>query len=168
MVLAGLALLEACLLGCQSWEHRRSARKRLQGCAGRSMATMDSPRVALFAPCKGLDLGLKENLRPLFCQDYGNYQLHFIVESSGDPACPIIGELMAEYPQVPSHLVIAGETTDTGLKVHGLRVATGNISPEVRMLAFIDSDARPRPEWLGQLLRRLDDPKVGIVTGYRW
>jgi len=163
-VIAGLALLEAFLLGCQSWEHRRAARKRLRTCSGSSLVTNDSPRVVLLAPCKGLDLGLKENLRPLFCQRYGNYELHFVVESVEDPACLIIGELMAEYPQVNSKLVEAGKATDTGQKVHSLRAATGKLAADVQLLAFVDSDARPHPEWLGLLLRQLTNPGVGIVT----
>ena len=167
-VIAGMALLEAFLLGCQSWEHRRSARKRLQLCSVKLHATKNSPRVALFAPCKGLDVGFKDNLRPLFCQDYDNYELHFVVESAEDTACPVICELMAEYPRMKSRLVCAGKATDTGQKVHSLRAATDNLGPEIELLAFIDSDARPRPEWLGLLLQRLSSPGVGIVTGYRW
>jgi hypothetical protein len=167
-VIAGLALLVAFLLACQSWEHRRSARKRLQASSVRSLVPNDSPRVALFAPCKGLDVGLKENLRPLFCQDYGNYELHFVVESVDDPACSVIGQLMAEYPKIKSNLVVAGKATDTGQKVHGLRAATDNLVVEIELLAFVDSDARPHCQWLSLLLRQLGSPGVGIVTGYRW
>jgi ceramide glucosyltransferase len=167
-VVAGLAFLVALLLGCQSWEHRRAARQRLQSFSVKSHAGKNSPRVALLAPCKGLDVGLKENLRTLFCQNYDNYELHFIVESTEDSAGSIIRPLMAEHPHVESHLVIAGRVTDTGQKVHNLRVATGELTSAVELLAFVDSDARPGPDWLGSLLDQLDRPRAGIVTGYRW
>ena len=35
----------------------------------------------LLAPCKGVDLGLAENLRPLLEQDYPNYEVVFLVEA---------------------------------------------------------------------------------------
>ena len=35
-------------------------------------------------------------------------------------------------------------------------------------MAFADSDARPRPEWLRSLISHLDRPEVGAATGYRW
>ncbi len=179
IVLAALALLVTFLLGCQSWEHRRFARKRLRAClqganrrsegiAAKRVDVRACPRIALFAPCKGIDVGLQENLRPLFLQDHGNYELVFIVESNRDPACPIIHDLMAEFPHVDSRLVVAGMAADVGQKVHNLRVATRRLDAEVEILAFIDSDARPSPSWLRSLVKRLDCPEVGITTGYRW
>jgi ceramide glucosyltransferase len=197
-VFAGLALLESFLLSCQSWEHRRFARKRLRSrfnlktgfakierersCQQEeawlrlspdldnktpSVAGLDQ-RVVLFSPCKGIDLGFKDNLRPLFCQDYDNYELVFIVESDRDPACPIILKLIAEYPHVNCRFLVAGQASNTGQKVHNLRAATRQLAPEVKILAFVDSDARPHPAWLGQLVQRLSHPGVGIATGYRW
>jgi len=191
MVLAGLALLVTLLLGCQSWELRRFARGRLHGSllranqgpeesvashcrsdSGRSAERHGGiearPRIALFSPCKGIDVGLQENLRPLFGQDYGNYELVFIVESDRDPACPIIQELIAEFPDVDSRLVVAGMAVDVGQKVHNLRVATRHLANDVEILAFVDSDARPGPSWLGDLVQQLEYPDVGITTGYRW
>lgn len=164
MITAVLALLVALLLGCLSWEHRRFARGRLN----KRYVADDRLRVALFAPCKGVDVGLKENLRPLFCQDYGNYEIVFIVEHAEDPACPTIRELCAEYSEIDSRLVVAGQASDAGQKVHNLRAATDQLPPEVEILAFVDSDARPRSEWIGNLVQRLAQPDVGISTGYRW
>jgi cellulose synthase/poly-beta-1,6-N-acetylglucosamine synthase-like glycosyltransferase len=75
---------------------------------------------------------------------------------------------MASHAWVPARVVVAGHATDSGQKVHNLRVATEHVSPRAKYLAFVDSDARPRPEWLRTLISRLDDPGVGAVTGYRW
>ncbi len=65
-------------------------------------------------------------------------------------------------------MVVAGRATDSGQKVHNLRVATRAISQRIKYLAFVDSDARPRPEWLRALVSRLERPGLGAVTGYRW
>jgi cellulose synthase/poly-beta-1,6-N-acetylglucosamine synthase-like glycosyltransferase len=75
---------------------------------------------------------------------------------------------MAEHAHVAARLVVAGRAVEGGQKVHNLRVATQHISPRVKYLAFVDSDARPRPEWLRMLVSRLDEPGLGAVTGYRW
>jgi cellulose synthase/poly-beta-1,6-N-acetylglucosamine synthase-like glycosyltransferase len=170
--LAGLALLESFLLSCQSWEHRRFTRNRLRPRLNPDLGENTSlvngvnQRAVLFAPCKGIDVGFKENLRPLFCQDYDDYELVFIVESDHDPACSVIRKLIAEHTHVDCRLLVAGQASDTGQKVHNLRAATRQLAPEVEILAFVDSDARPHPAWLGQLVQRLGDPGVGIVTGY--
>jgi cellulose synthase/poly-beta-1,6-N-acetylglucosamine synthase-like glycosyltransferase len=125
-------------------------------------------RVALFAPCKGLDLDLEGNLCALLRQDYDNYEVTFIVESADDPACPAIRRAMAAHPSVSARVVVAGRASDSGQKVHNLRVATEFLSGRIKYLAFVDSDACPRPEWLRVLIARLDRPGLGAVTGYRW
>ncbi len=157
--------LYAILLGCQAWESRRFARGRQRQLP---MPPPDHPRVALFVPCKGYDLQLADNLRALFNQSYPNYELVFVVESGHDPACATIRELMVRRREIPSRLVIAGQSTDSGQKVHNLLVATAQVSSRVQILAFADSDARPHPGWLGCLISGLDKEGVGATTGYRW
>ena len=50
-----LALLQGVLLGLHTWEHRRFARRRLAD----QRPIDQTHRVALLAPCKGLDLELE-------------------------------------------------------------------------------------------------------------
>jgi len=164
LVLVLLAIVQAFVLGLQTWEHRRYARS----CLRRLDRHHPTGHAVLFAPCKGLDVGLEGNLHALFHQDYDDYELVFIVESEEDPACETIQRVMAGHPSVPSRLVIADHATDTGQKTHNLRVATADLSPEVEYLAFVDSDAGPRPEWLRLLMSVLQQRRWGAVTGYRW
>ncbi|MEE8452966.1 MAG: glycosyltransferase, partial [Thermoguttaceae bacterium] len=125
-------------------------------------------RAAVFAPCKGIDVDLQQNLRALLGQDYDDYEVTFIVESADDRACPTIRRIMAEHPSVATRLVVAGKATSTGQKIHNLRAATTGFSADVRYLAFIDSDARARPDWLRMIVARLSRRTLGAVTGYRW
>jgi ceramide glucosyltransferase len=164
LILAGLVSIESLLLALQTWEHRRYAQSCMRG------LTRHQPtgRVALFAPCKGLDLDIEANLRAMFRQDYDNYEITFIVESTDDPAYAAIRRAMSEHSWVPARVVVAGRATDSGQKVHNLRVATQHLSARIQYLAFVDSDARPRPEWLRTLVSRLERPELGAVTGYRW
>ena len=122
----------------------------------------------VYAPCRGVEVGLEQNLRRLLNQDYDDYEVTFIVESTSDPAYWLIRRLMVEHPHVKIRLVIAGLAKGCGQKVHNLRVATAEISTEIEYLAFMDSDARPRRQWLRALVSHLDDPRIGAATGYRW
>ncbi len=164
LILAGLVVIESLLLALQTWEHCRYVRS----CMRSVVRHQPAGRVALFAPCKGIDLDLEANLRSLLEQDYDDYEVTFIVESTDDAAYPAIRRAMAQHPNVAARVVVAGHATDSGQKVHNLRVATQHLSPQVKYLAFVDSDARPRREWLRALVSRLDDPRLGAVTGYRW
>jgi len=125
-------------------------------------------RVRVCAPCKGVDLGLANNLSHLFKQDHPNYELFFIVESEDDPAVGTIRQCIAENPSVEARLIVAGRATESGQKVHNLRVATAAMPNDVEILAFIDSDARPSPDWLRTLTQRLPRKEVGATTAYRW
>ena len=92
-IAAGLAVLQAVLVGMQTWEHRRFARSRLNnvppgGAGGRAV---------LFVPCRGSDVGLERNLDRLYLQDYANYEIRFIVESPDDPAWPVIRRVAARH-----------------------------------------------------------------------
>lgn len=160
----GLVIVQSLLLALQTWEHRRYVRSCMRGLDRHQ----PKGRVALFAPCKGVDIELETNLRALMQQDYDDYEITFIVESVDDPACGAIRRAMAAHPWVPARVVIAGKAAEGGQKVHNLRVATEHVSSRVEYLAFVDSDARPRPEWLRMMVARLSEPGWGAVTGYRW
>jgi ceramide glucosyltransferase len=164
LVVAAGALLQAVLLTLQTYEHRRFARSRLRNVRTAPM----NARVRLLAPCKGIDVGLAENLRPLLEQDYTNYEVVFLVESADDPACETIGRLIGAGGRVPVRLLVTGKATDTGQKVHNLMAGTADLPRDVEILAFVDSDARPHPAWLRLLVQRLDAPGAAAATGYRW
>ena len=72
LILAGLVIVQSLLLALLTWEHRRYVRSCMRGLD----AHQPTGRVALFAPCKGLDLDLEANLRALLRQDYDNLRNH--------------------------------------------------------------------------------------------
>ncbi len=163
-VVAVLAIVQAVLIAAQTWEHRRYARRRL------SEIELSRPkgRALLVIPCRGNDTGLEDNLCPLLEQDYGDYEVRFVVETADDPACRQIRQVMAEHPEVPSQLIFAGQAEHCGQKVHNLLAATADLPPEIEYLAFVDSDARPQRHWLRSLLAHLCQEDVAATTGYRW
>lgn len=162
--LSVVAVVSAVLLTISTWENRRFAISRLR----KPPQVQAYGRARVLAPCKGVDLGLAANLRPLFEQDYGDYEIVFIVESADDAAAQTIERLIAENPHIEAQLIVAGRATETGQKVHNLRRATADLPSNIEFLAFVDSDARPAPDWLRLLITRLDRENTGATTGYRW
>jgi cellulose synthase/poly-beta-1,6-N-acetylglucosamine synthase-like glycosyltransferase len=108
---------------------------------------------------------LAENLRPLLTQDYPRYEVLFVFDAADDPAIRVVEELKTD---VARRIIIAGPATDSGQKVHNLRVATTQVDPESEVFVFVDTDARPGKDWLKKLVAPLVDKELGASTGYRW
>jgi len=126
------------------------------------------PSVSVIAPNRGLEPGLAENIRSLLIQEYPAYEVVFVFDSADDAALELVNEIRAYYPEVKSKTVIALAATDSGQKVHNLRVGAAVTDSDSEVLVFVDSDARPGKLWLRQLVAPLADDKIGAATGYRW
>jgi len=125
-----------------------------------------TPFVSVIAPSRGLEHGLSDNFRALLTQDYPAYEILFVFDRADDPAVDVLGELSSH--RVTTRLIFSGPATDSGQKVHNLRVAVNEIDPRSPVLAFVDTDARPGQQWLRQLVAPLADSTVAASTGYRW
>ena len=126
------------------------------------------PYVSVIAPGRGLEPGLADNLRPLLTQEYPRYEVLFVFDQPDDLAVTIIEELVSHGFSRMARTIIAGPATDSGQKVHNLRVATTKVDPESEVLVFVDTDARPSNTWLKQLVAPLADETLGASSGYRW
>lgn len=130
-----------------------------------------TPFVSILAPCRGLDQGFKENLAALFLQNYPAYEIIFVTDRADDGAVAVIEEVRREFEartHVASRIVVAGEATESGQKVHNLRAAVAEAVPSSVAFVFVDTDARPGARWLRSLVAPLADEKIGAATGYRW
>jgi len=125
------------------------------------------PFASVIAPCRGLETGLRNNLRTLLTQNYPDYEVLFVFDRVDDPAIEIVEELTATSA-VATRTIIAGPAVDSGQKVHNLRVAVTEIEPKSEVLVFVDTDARPANDWLRKLVAPLADETLGASTGYRW
>lgn len=125
------------------------------------------PRVTIFAPCRGLDQGMLENVDALIQQDYPDYEVVFIVDEENDPAAEIIEAAWREARRQVK-LVVAPAATDSSQKVTNLREGVLFADPATEVFVFADSDARPSKDWLTNLVAPLADHRVGAATGYRW
>jgi ceramide glucosyltransferase len=122
------------------------------------------PFVSVIAPGRGLEPGLGENVRSLLTQDYPAYEVLFVFDREDDPAANVVSHGFSQIGRT----IIAGPATDSGQKVHNLRVAVRRIDPKSEVLVFVDTDARPASDWLRKLVAPLADETLGAATGYRW
>lgn len=130
-----------------------------------------APFATVFVPCRGIDEGLKENLAAIFRQDYPTFEVIVVSDRADDPALAVVAEASRFLERRAGPLVrviIAGEATDSGQKVHNLRAAVGEADPHSIIFAFVDTDARPTALWLRSLVAPLADESIGAATGYRW
>jgi cellulose synthase/poly-beta-1,6-N-acetylglucosamine synthase-like glycosyltransferase len=127
-----------------------------------------APSATLILPFKGVDKGLQENLRAYFELDYPDLQILLVTGDSLDPCVPILETVREEYPEATSQILFAGKAQQRGQKVHNLLHAVGQLRDGDGVLAFGDSDIRPTANWLRDLIGTLEDPDVGVSTGFRW
>jgi cellulose synthase/poly-beta-1,6-N-acetylglucosamine synthase-like glycosyltransferase len=133
-----------------------------------STAEANLPTVSVLAPCRGVEVHFEEYVGALLSQEYSPYEVLFLVESTEDPAWPVLHQLLAHTKNPCASLVITGGAAGCSQKIHNLLVGLEHIAPETRILAFVDSDAQVHPYWLRALVAPLDDATVGATSGYRW
>ena len=134
--------------------------------------------VTLIAPCKGIDPGFEQNVQAVLAQQYPNFwEVIFVVESTDDPAYPVLEKLIEQNkriehpeqnPTARASIQIAGLTESCSQKIHNMLAAIDTANPQSRAFAFIDSDVRPGPHWLAHLIEPLSQDKFPASTGYRW
>lgn len=130
-----------------------------------------TPFVSVIAPCRGLEPGLQANIAAILNQNYPLYEVVFVSGNASDAALELVSELcesVAANSNIKTRIVIAGDATVSGQKVHNLRAAVREAGPSSEVFVFVDTDARPHENWLRSLVAPLHDERIGATTGYRW
>ncbi|GAA5989275.1 hypothetical protein JCM10908_001235 [Rhodotorula pacifica] len=83
-------------------------------------AAPSTPGVSILRPLRGLDCNLYENLEASFRQGYPKFEIIFSVADEADTAIPIVKELCARYPNVPTKLIIGQEIVGVNPKINNL------------------------------------------------
>jgi len=118
--------------------------------------------VTLYKPLHGLDYSMKENLLSFCRQDYPNYQVVFGVSSADDPAISVVREVMAECPDVDTHLVINNRISGNNPKVSNL--INMDAFAKYETLVISDSDMRVEPDYLNRVITEFSSDGTGLVT----
>ena len=126
----------------------------------RQIATL--PPVSVLKPVHGIDARMRENLESFFRQDYPQFEILFAADETDDAALPLVRELCAKYPQVPTRVFVTGKPPWPNAQNYCYHCMT----PEAKydIIVTSDSDVEVAPNYLREIVPPLLDPKVGAVT----
>jgi len=129
--------------------------------ATKPVATVVEP-ISVLKPLHGAEDQLERNLRSFFTQRYPAFEILFAVRYADDPAAAVVAKLQAEYPGVPTRLIVTGEPPYPNAKVYSLDLMKSAAQHE--LLVMSDSDIRVTPDMLWTTVAEFDDPRVGVTT----
>ena len=121
------------------------------------------PPVSVLKPVHGNEARLKENLESFFRQDYPQFEILFAADEADDAALPIVRELCARYPHIPSQIIVTGDPPWPNAQNYCYDRLTNEFAAH-DILVTSDSDVEVAPDYLRTIIPPLLDPKVGAVT----
>lgn len=117
------------------------------------------PKTLVIVPCKGMDIGLYENLVSLTHQDYKNFEVVAVLDTEEDAAIKPVKKAGIRY------LLSKSDCTRCSGKVRAISTALGKLrNYDVYVIA--DSDISVSNTWLESIIKPLSDGKVGLSTMY--
>jgi ceramide glucosyltransferase len=138
-----------------------SYKRRLRKAAA-PHAVSDSPPISVLRPLAGADDSTEANLRSLFRQNYGNFEVLLGVHQASDPAAEIACGVMAEFPNIPARLVMTGKPLLPNAKVWSLSALAREARNEILVMA--DSDVHLPAHAYATLVEELERPGVALVS----
>jgi len=127
------------------------------------------PRAAVILCVRGLDPFLPACLIGLFQQDYPDYDVWVVVDSTRDAAWPVVNELAQQSGKHNIHVLPLTERLATCTrKLASILQAMSHIDTSHAIVALLDSDTIPHAAWLRELAAPLKNPRVGVSSGNRW
>ncbi len=118
--------------------------------------------ISILKPLSGLDDGLEANLRSFFQQDYPDFEILFAMRTQADPAHALVTRLQAEYPQVPSRLILTGEPPWPNAKSWSLHLMQQ--AARHSLLLMSDSDIRAGAGMLRTIASEFSRPDLAVAT----
>ncbi len=125
-------------------------------------APAEATPISVLKPLAGDDLGLEENLRSFFSQDYADFEILLAVRSADDAAVPIVKRLQAEFPAIRSRLIVTGEPPYPNAKVFSLDRMLAESAHDVVVMS--DSDIRVDGEFLQGVAAEFSNPGIAVAT----
>src|SRR5262249_54608640 len=105
---------------------------------------------------------LEASFGTFFEHAYPALEIRFALRDPKDPAVALVERLCAEYPSVPSHLLVTGEPPYPNAKVYSLDLMLAAARHDLVVMS--DSDVRVTPDMLCTFAAEFADPRVGLAT----
>ena len=125
-------------------------------------AASECPPISILRPLSGADDSTESNLRSLFRQNYGDFEVLLGVHEASDPAAEIACSVMSEFPGVPARLVITGKPLMPNAKIWSLSALAREVRNEILVMA--DSDVYLPEDACATLVGELSRPDVALVS----
>jgi ceramide glucosyltransferase len=122
----------------------------------------DLPPVSVLKPVHGLEARLRENIESFFCQNYPQYEILFAADEADDAALPVIREICARHPHIPTRILVTGKPPWPNAQNYCFHHMAAAAAYDI--LVTSDSDVEVAPDYLREVVSPLLDPKVGAVT----
>ena len=127
------------------------------------------PAAEIILCLRGADPFLEECLTGLTSQDYPEAHVSVVIDSRADPAWSIVESFIRQHaPSGIAMIELDKSYTRCSRKIASLLTATQHMDPDRGVVALIDADVIPSPQWLRDLAAPLSDSTVGLSTGNRW
>ena len=120
------------------------------------------PPISVLKPVHGNEARLKENIESFFRQDYPAFEILFAADEADDPALPVIREICARYPNIPTRIMVTGKPPWPNAQNYCFHHLTAIAAHDILLTS--DSDVEVGPDYLREVTAPLLDPKVGAVT----
>jgi cellulose synthase/poly-beta-1,6-N-acetylglucosamine synthase-like glycosyltransferase len=149
-----------------------NSRCSLQG-AGKVLTANDHADAAKIQPVavvlclRGVDPNLEHCFRGLSQQAGLTFELHVVVDSPEDPSLRVLRRWEKKFARLEIHYLEQRLET-CSLKCSAILTAMEKISETIKVVAFLDADTVPDPNWLIDLIHPLSNSAVGATSGNRW
>jgi len=120
------------------------------------------PPASVLKPVHGNEARLKENIESFFKQRYPKYEIVFAADEADDAALPVIREICARYPHIPTRILVTGPPPWPNAQNYCFHRMAEVAAYEI--LVTSDSDVEVEPDYLRDVVAPLLDPEVGAVT----
>jgi ceramide glucosyltransferase len=129
----------------------------------RRPAPAPAPALTLLKPLRGCDETTRASLQSWLEQTFaGDIQILLGVADARDPVCDLVRQLLEQFPAVDAQLVVCAESLGANGKVSTL-IQLERLAKHGLILVS-DADVRVPPDFLGQIVTELADPRVGLVN----
>ena len=120
------------------------------------------PFVSVLKPMKGADDELYENLAAFATQRYPRYELIFGIADPRDEAHAVARRIQRDFPECRISIHVCYAARGLNPKVNILSELSRQASSDLILIS--DSNVRPPPDYLEEMVGHLSDPDVGLVT----
>jgi cellulose synthase/poly-beta-1,6-N-acetylglucosamine synthase-like glycosyltransferase len=119
----------------------------------------------IIVPVKGQTESQKRILASLLLQEYKQYRVMFVVETSSDPANQVVNDLCEHYAH--AFKIVSGKSRHCAQKNFNLIKGIQALDEKTELIVFCDSTNEVGPNWLKEFTFPLRDKACDVVTTFR-